>query len=679
MPWGSHHGGAELGPDASPGQVGRPARRLLRPRVRAGRRAPRRPPGDVPLRRCGLAAGAAMAAPAPGRALDDKRWQRQLSPRRRRLLSRGAVDHGPPDVLVVEPLVPYPGDPIDHQDEVVSRGPPGRPLLHQRAPRRSPRPRRQPRRDRRREQRPPGPRPRGHPRPGRRRWSVASAHVRGAPVHGRARRTSRPPTWSSCGRSPGAARAGPGCASTSPAPASRPSTATRTRGWHRHEPVPRTLVVATLSRVAASSWTCPSTRRVTEPTTHPRRRTRLANTRPKEAALQPLQHGVFLFGCVEMDDAGAGPPAPTDRRYTQKQMWHAAPRMLDMGVKAEEARLRRLLAHRAPLPARGLRGDPQRRAVRCGPRRADQPHPDRRDVPHHPPVAPAALRRGLRHDAQPLRRPRRARRRSGHGAPRGAAARHPDRLLRQPRQGRGRPRQPGDDGRGDGRDPRRLRERVVQLPRPVLRLPAARHPRPWAARSSTSRSCPGRCYPYEIWQPITSPPTLEHVPARGFGGVFWLLHHEFVRAALGALRRDLRAHARHDAGAGREAAAGPQHPGRGHPRAGLGAGSDRATTSSGSSSGPYGWSKGYMGADGKPAPAGLIPTLEESVEQRVWVIGSPEEVAEGIASFRDALGLTPPHRVPPVPRRDVRRGRAADGPLHARGGAAAVAAIAALA
>ena len=49
-----------------------------------------------------------------------------------------------------------------------------------------------------------------------------------------------------------------------------------------------------------------------------------------------MEHGVFLFGCVEMDDAGAGPPAPTDRRYTQKQMWQAALRMLDVGVKAEE-------------------------------------------------------------------------------------------------------------------------------------------------------------------------------------------------------------------------------------------------------------------------------------------------------------------------------------------------------
>ena len=46
-----------------------------------------------------------------------------------------------------------------------------------------------------------------------------------------------------------------------------------------------------------------------------------------------------------------------------------------------------------------------------------------------------------------------------------------------------------------------------------------------------------------------------------------------------------------------------------------------------------------MGKDGKPAEPGLTPTLEESVEQRVWVIGTPEEVAEGIAKYRDELGL----------------------------------------
>ena len=45
-----------------------------------------------------------------------------------------------------------------------------------------------------------------------------------------------------------------------------------------------------------------------------------------------------------------------------------------------------------------------------------------------------------------------------------------------------------------------------------------------------------------------------------------------------------------------------------------------------------------MGEDGRPSPPGLIPTLEQSVEQRTWVIGTPEEVAEGISFYVEALG-----------------------------------------
>jgi alkanesulfonate monooxygenase SsuD/methylene tetrahydromethanopterin reductase-like flavin-dependent oxidoreductase (luciferase family) len=56
--------------------------------------------------------------------------------------------------------------------------------------------------------------------------------------------------------------------------------------------------------------------------------------------------------------------------------------------------------------------------------------------------------------------------------------------------------------------------------------------------------------------------------------------------------------------------------------------------------GPYGWSRGYLDADGSPTAPGLIPTLEQSVDQKVWIIGSPEEVAEGIATYRDRLQLS---------------------------------------
>ena len=46
-----------------------------------------------------------------------------------------------------------------------------------------------------------------------------------------------------------------------------------------------------------------------------------------------------------------------------------------------------------------------------------------------------------------------------------------------------------------------------------------------------------------------------------------------------------------------------------------------------------------MGDDGKPAPAGLIPTLEQSIENKTILVGSPEEVAEGVQFYRDLLGL----------------------------------------
>ena len=49
-----------------------------------------------------------------------------------------------------------------------------------------------------------------------------------------------------------------------------------------------------------------------------------------------MRVGVFFFGGVEIDDAGAGPPAPMSRRYEQKDFWHAQERLLDMGGRAEE-------------------------------------------------------------------------------------------------------------------------------------------------------------------------------------------------------------------------------------------------------------------------------------------------------------------------------------------------------
>ena len=45
-----------------------------------------------------------------------------------------------------------------------------------------------------------------------------------------------------------------------------------------------------------------------------------------------------------------------------------------------------------------------------------------------------------------------------------------------------------------------------------------------------------------------------------------------------------------------------------------------------------------MGANGGPAQSGLIPTLEESIENKVWLVGTADEVAEQIRWYCNHLG-----------------------------------------
>jgi alkanesulfonate monooxygenase SsuD/methylene tetrahydromethanopterin reductase-like flavin-dependent oxidoreductase (luciferase family) len=46
-----------------------------------------------------------------------------------------------------------------------------------------------------------------------------------------------------------------------------------------------------------------------------------------------------------------------------------------------------------------------------------------------------------------------------------------------------------------------------------------------------------------------------------------------------------------------------------------------------------------MGEGGRPADAGLIPTLEQSREQNIMLVGSPEEVAEQVSDLKALLGF----------------------------------------
>nr|MDT0666267.1 LLM class flavin-dependent oxidoreductase [Micromonospora sp. DSM 115978] len=144
--------------------------------------------------------------------------------------------------------------------------------------------------------------------------------------------------------------------------------------------------------------------------------------------------------------------------------------------------------------------------------------------------------------------------------------------------------------------------------------------------------------PYEVWQAITSPGSLEAVPARGIGGVFWLLNDQLLKqrwqryaevyetAHGSALARGAKRNVVVNVCIGDtyERAVEQVRPGHDEFWRFLG---------------PAGWTRGYRGPDGGPAPKGWIPELEDSIAQKTWVVGTAEQVAERLAGMRDDIGI----------------------------------------
>ena len=349
-----------------------------------------------------------------------------------------------------------------------------------------------------------------------------------------------------------------------------------------------------------------------------------------------MRTGVFLFGGVEMDDAGAGPPAPTDRRYDAKTAWETTERILDAGVLADELgfdsfwltehhfqyegyevvpnglMIGAILAERTqrirlgtmfnvvgmwhPLRlaedfatmhnisgGRGIlgigRGTVPREQENFGSKIGSFDNPDKAD-------ADQFNRKQFQEAVEVI-----------HSALDNERFNYKGEIYEFPA--------PGIPDRGG------FVEDLSLLPRPL--------------------------YPYETWQAVTSPPTLEAVPANGWGGVFWLKHHEFTKQFW------TRFADRYEEVHGQALAPGEK---RLLVVNTCVADSYEAAVESVRNGhdefwkflGPYGWSRGYMGADGKPAEAGLIPSLDESIDGRVWLVGTADQVAEQLSWYDDHLG-----------------------------------------
>ncbi len=350
-----------------------------------------------------------------------------------------------------------------------------------------------------------------------------------------------------------------------------------------------------------------------------------------------MRTGVFLFGGVEMDDAGAGAPAPTDRRYDQKTMWHAATRMLDMGVRADELGYDSFWLTEHHFQYEGYEVVPN--GLMFGAILAERTRNIRIGSMFNIVAQWHPLR--LAEDFATLHNISGGRGILGVG--RGTVPREAQALgtvigsFDNP-----------DKVEADTQNREQFEEAMEVMMRAFHNESFSfkgKHytfpPEGIPDRGGTVQELtlvPRPLYPFETWQAITSPPTLEAVPRRGWGGVFWLKHHQFVKQNWDRYAEI------YQATHGTELAPGEKRLLVLNIRIEDTHELAWQTARAGHDEfwkflGPYGWSRGYMGADGKPSQPGLIPTLEESVDNKVWIIGSPEEVAEGIAFYRDLLGL----------------------------------------
>ena len=149
---------------------------------------------------------------------------------------------------------------------------------------------------------------------------------------------------------------------------------------------------------------------------------------------------------------------------------------------------------------------------------------------------------------------------------------------------------------------------------------------------------PKPVYPFEIWQAATSPPTVEYAPLVGHGCVFWNQHPTFIKRMWDRYAElyERENNAPLGRGAKRTLVVSVR----------IEDSHEEAVRSARNGHdefwkflGPYGWSRGYMGADGKPAKPGLIPTLDESIAQQTMLVGTPDDVAASVQGLRDLIGI----------------------------------------
>ena len=353
-----------------------------------------------------------------------------------------------------------------------------------------------------------------------------------------------------------------------------------------------------------------------------------------------MRFGAFFFGGVEMCDAGAGLPNPMDRRFDNAACWKATLDYIDAAVEADRLGFDSIWTTEHHFQYEGYEVIPNGMLISAW----IAARTERIRVGAMFNVVPQWNPLRLAEDFATMHNLSGGRGILGVGrgtVPRELLHLNPDHISVGSADN---PDQAADDARN-----REWFEEAMEIVRRSLsserfsfcgkyfQLPAPGIP----DRGDTVHELtliPRPIYPYEIWQAVTSPPTIEYVPVVDHGAVFWNQHPVFVKRLWD---RYGELHDQHHGGT-------------------LPAGDKRMlvvnvriedtheeairTARDGHDEfwkflGPYGWSRGYMGPDGRAAAPGLVPTLEESMAQKMYLVGTAEEVAEGVQMYRELLGI----------------------------------------
>jgi alkanesulfonate monooxygenase SsuD/methylene tetrahydromethanopterin reductase-like flavin-dependent oxidoreductase (luciferase family) len=140
-----------------------------------------------------------------------------------------------------------------------------------------------------------------------------------------------------------------------------------------------------------------------------------------------------------------------------------------------------------------------------------------------------------------------------------------------------------------------------------------------------------------VYQPVTSPETIEYVPRAGHKAVYWLQNADSQKQKwdrYAAIREEV----------GRPVGPGEDrclvlniHVGRTHEEAlrkGRPGHDEFAKFLA-----PYGRFTSYREADGSKVPFNFQPTVEDSVGQKIMAIGSVDDVVDILGFWRDLLDL----------------------------------------